>query len=133
MKTCHCEEKISELEESNRLLKRELEITNEIHKEDQSKKENRSDDYRTVPIEDFFVTWQASRIIDKLLALKQLDLPACWIFEGDDSPEHYETCASLIRYFCDFGGKLIRLDTYSVEHICHEDSVSSGRFVVQLD
>ena len=87
---------------------------------------------RQYEIDDLMVTKTASNIIDRLWSLKRLGLPACWIFEGDDGPDHYETCESLLDYLEDYGGKLIRLGSYDVELI-HKQSIGSGKFLVQVD
>lgn len=87
---------------------------------------------RQYEIDDLMVTKTASDIIDRLWSLRRLNIPACWIFEGDDGPEHYETCESLLDYIEDYGGKLIRLGSYDVELI-HKQSICAGRFLVQID
>lgn len=93
----------------------------------------------TVKIDGHLVTKEAKNIIDKLLSLKKLGLSACWIFEGDDEPEYYATCESLLRYLEDFSGKLIRLGPHDIK-IVRQTSLRrdiqnglSGKFLIQLD
>jgi len=95
----------------------------------------RTDNYRTVRMGNVYVTVEASKILNKLWSLRRLDLPACWIFEGDDIDVHYATCESLLDYLEVFGGKLIRLGANGgfVDRKLRGIGISSGRFLIQLD
>lgn len=60
-------------------------------------------------------------------ALKHLKTHDCFIWEGDDGPEDYETISQLVEILGDLCGRVIRLNTYSITQmeLGHE---SSGKF-----
>lgn len=87
---------------------------------------------RDIDIEDVKVNRHASQIIDRIWSMGILGLPKVWIFEGDDSPEHYATVESLVDYVKDYGGKVLKLSGDNIE-LMNGKNTCSGRILVQVD
>lgn len=54
-------------------------------------------------------------------------------FEADDSPGWYNTLSSLRQIAFECGGRLIRIDTYSVTQLSSETSLQAGRYIFMFD
>jgi hypothetical protein len=58
------------------------------------------------------------------------------MWQGDDSPEAYDTIKRVLKIVNDAGGRLLRLNTYDTIQLTNENrdrESSAGRFLALLD
>jgi hypothetical protein len=77
------------------------------------------------------VTAKAQELMKQSVAQTILGLSGVVVWEGDDSPEAYATIESMIDLAHNCGGRILRLDLYTVEQFNPENkgSISSGKYL----
>lgn len=94
----------------------------------------KSEPYRTVKWGGLMVTEQAAKILKTVTALKDLGLPAAYVFEAEDTTEHFKTCESLLDHCTQISGVFIWMPFKNEAIMVEESNLGeSGKYIFILD